>query len=86
MRLQLLGRGSTSNVFVKNGTTKGFTEIELYNPDGDNWIINREVTAEANASTWKLNGAPLDRLEKPDALEMRIRGRGEGGNAQREDL
>ena len=54
---QLLGRADKAQSFVKHGKEQGFTEIELFNPDDSNWVIQRTVTRDANVSHWKLNGA-----------------------------
>ena len=53
---KLLGRGDKAESFVKEGTNEGFTEIELFNPDGENWVVKRKVFTDKNTDEWFVNG------------------------------
>ncbi|KXJ22629.1 structural maintenance of chromosomes protein 5 [Exaiptasia diaphana] len=53
---RLLGTTSEVGGFVKHGRPQGMVEIELFNSNGPNYVITREITREGNRSTWKLNG------------------------------
>ncbi|XP_064620307.1 structural maintenance of chromosomes protein 5-like isoform X3 [Lineus longissimus] len=50
-----LGRASQATEFIKHGQTKATTEIELHNPDGDNYVIKREIHKD-NRQNWSVNG------------------------------
>jgi structural maintenance of chromosomes protein 5 len=55
--LQILGRASELNSFVKIGTDSGFIEIELKGPKGKgNLIIRRNLSATSKGSSFTLNG------------------------------
>ncbi|KAF9024415.1 P-loop containing nucleoside triphosphate hydrolase protein [Hymenopellis radicata] len=52
-----LGRANEVNLFVKQGTTDGYIEIELKGPKGKgNLIIRRLLRADSKTSTFMLNG------------------------------
>jgi len=42
--------------FVKYGKSEACTEIELFNPSGQNPVIQRHIHRDKNSSTWTLNG------------------------------
>ncbi|XP_070206218.1 structural maintenance of chromosomes protein 5-like [Littorina saxatilis] len=54
-----LGRASSPGDFVRYGTNKGTIELELYNCDGENYVIRREITKGRDnkaTSNWWVNG------------------------------
>ncbi|XP_067138662.1 structural maintenance of chromosomes protein 5-like [Centruroides vittatus] len=53
-RPNIMGRASRISDYIKHGNDKAMMEIELYNSNGDNWIVNREIFPD-NTSTWMLN-------------------------------
>ncbi|XP_074651000.1 structural maintenance of chromosomes protein 5-like [Tubulanus polymorphus] len=55
-KTSFLGRASGPHEFVKHGCNRAIIEIELYNPDGDNYIIHREINKSSQTSTWSVNG------------------------------
>ena len=55
--MQILGRASELNSFVKLGADDGHIEIELKGPTGKpNLVIKRNLTAKSKGSTFTLNG------------------------------
>lgn len=56
-KLSLLGRAQQVADFIKYGCNKGKIELELYNEDGENYIIHREIHKN-NKSDWTINGRP----------------------------
>ncbi|EGC38414.1 hypothetical protein DICPUDRAFT_148904 [Dictyostelium purpureum] len=59
----LLGRQKQLGDFVKRGTMSGFVEIELFNPDGENFIIKRDLKKEGNSGDFKLNGKNITKAD-----------------------
>lgn len=60
--VNLTGRGSSPADFVKKDTDNGTTEIELYNDEGPNFIIERKIIITSRSkfkldhkSEWKIN-------------------------------
>ncbi|XP_069138158.1 structural maintenance of chromosomes protein 5-like [Argopecten irradians] len=64
-KVGLLGRAQQASEFIKYGKQKGKIELELYNSDGDNYKIVREIHRN-NQSQWSVNGrgAPLKAVEE----------------------
>ena len=61
---QVLGRAQEINSFVKQGTEKGYIEIELKAPAGQsNLIIRRNLSSTSKSSTFTLNGAQVTQTE-----------------------
>lgn len=61
--VSLTGRGQTASDFVKKGSNYGITEIELYNDEGPNYIVERKIIITdrtkhkiESKSEWKING------------------------------
>ncbi|XP_041363245.1 structural maintenance of chromosomes protein 5-like [Gigantopelta aegis] len=52
-----LGRASQPCDFIKYGCDKAKIELELHNPNGDNWFVQREISKN-NQSTWTVNKRP----------------------------
>lgn len=60
--VSLTGRGSSPADFVKKDTDHGITEIELFNDEGENFIVERKITITNRSkfkidhkSEWKIN-------------------------------
>ena len=54
-----MGRATDLNAFVKNGTDKGYIEIELKGPaKKPNLVIKRTLNSTDNKSSFFLNGQP----------------------------
>jgi len=53
---RLLGRATEVRDFIKHGQSQAMTEIELYNSNGRNYVITREMYRNDNHSNWKING------------------------------
>ncbi|XP_076341041.1 structural maintenance of chromosomes protein 5-like [Tachypleus tridentatus] len=53
----VIGRANQVVDYIKHGCSKASITIELFNPDGRNWVITREITE--NNSTWKINDASV---------------------------
>uniref|UniRef100_K1QNC5 Structural maintenance of chromosomes protein 5 n=1 Tax=Magallana gigas TaxID=29159 RepID=K1QNC5_MAGGI len=51
----LLGRAQQVGDYIKYGCPKAKIELELYNKNGENWIILREIQKNNNSS-WTVNG------------------------------
>ncbi|XP_060572956.1 structural maintenance of chromosomes protein 5-like [Ruditapes philippinarum] len=51
-----LGRAQSPTDFIKYGKSKARIELELYNSDGDNWTIAREINKEGQQTRWWVNG------------------------------
>jgi len=55
-----LGRASSPADFIKYGNNRGTIEIELFNCDGDNYVIRREIVKNPRdnkaTSSWWVNG------------------------------
>lgn len=51
----LLGRAQQVGDYIKYGCQKAKIELELYNKNGENWIILREIQKNNNSS-WSVNG------------------------------
>ncbi|XP_053393705.1 structural maintenance of chromosomes protein 5-like [Mercenaria mercenaria] len=51
-----LGRAQSPTDFIKYGKSKARIELELYNSDGDNWVITREINREGQQTRWCVNG------------------------------
>ena len=49
---------------MRNGAEKALIEIELFNPNGHNFVIAREITRD-NRSSWKLQGKSVTQTEVP---------------------
>ena len=49
---------------MRNGAEKALIEIELFNPNGQNFVIAREITRD-NRSSWKLQGKSVTQTEVP---------------------
>jgi chromosome segregation ATPase len=64
------------NAFVKQGTDKGYIEIELKGFAGKpNLVIRRELTAKNKGSSFSLNGQPAtgrEVSEKMAALNVQV--------------
>ncbi|XP_063435345.1 structural maintenance of chromosomes protein 5-like [Mytilus trossulus] len=56
-KLSILGRAQQVADFIKYGCNKGKIELELFNEDGENYIIHREINKN-NKSEWTINGRP----------------------------
>ncbi|TEB23759.1 P-loop containing nucleoside triphosphate hydrolase protein [Coprinellus micaceus] len=73
---KVLGRASELNAFVKQGTDKGYIEIELKGFAGKpNLVIRRELTAKNKGSSFSLNGQPAtgrEVSEKMAALNVQV--------------
>ncbi|OWF46168.1 Structural maintenance of chromosomes protein 5 [Mizuhopecten yessoensis] len=54
-KIGLLGRAQQAAEFIKYGKQKGIIELELFNTDGDNYVIVREIHRN-NQSQWNVNG------------------------------
>jgi chromosome segregation ATPase len=55
---KILGRASSLKEYIRHECNSCSIETELYNPDGDNYVVRRYIrvsNASAN-STWSLNG------------------------------
>ncbi|XP_052276673.1 structural maintenance of chromosomes protein 5-like [Dreissena polymorpha] len=52
----LLGRANHPTDFIKYGCKKACIELELYNQDGQNYIVKREISKEAPTNKWWVNG------------------------------
>ncbi|KAK3717890.1 hypothetical protein QZH41_014890, partial [Actinostola sp. cb2023] len=63
---RLLGTTNEVGGFVKHGRSQAMTEVELFNSNGPNYVITREIFREGNRSTWKLNGKPSTLREVQD--------------------
>ncbi|XP_068083554.1 structural maintenance of chromosomes protein 5 [Anabrus simplex] len=57
-----LGRDVNVKDFIKNGASSGKIKIELFNPDGDNYIISRTLS-QSRTSAWKLNGVSVSQAD-----------------------
>lgn len=57
---QILARASNIRRFVKDTADKGWVEIELKGPIGDdNLVIRRDFDASSDKSDFKINGEPV---------------------------
>uniref|UniRef100_A0A8C5HIJ4 Structural maintenance of chromosomes protein 5 n=1 Tax=Gouania willdenowi TaxID=441366 RepID=A0A8C5HIJ4_GOUWI len=73
-KTSLLGRGDKVGIYVKNGCSKGYIEIELYKIGG-NVVIKREIIRETNQSHWMLNGKQCNQKtveEEVKALRIQV--------------
>ncbi len=43
---------------MRHGANKATIQIELYNPEGQDFCVTREITLD-NKSTWKFQGKPV---------------------------
>lgn len=55
---KLLGRATEVRDFIKHGQSQAIVEIELYNSNGRNHVITRDMFRNENRSNWKINGKP----------------------------
>ncbi|KNC47657.1 uncharacterized protein AMSG_03887 [Thecamonas trahens ATCC 50062] len=58
---KLLGGADKETSFISHGQTRAELEIELYNPDGPNWVVHRAIVRkdlgdEVGKSLWQING------------------------------
>eukprot|EP01132_Coremiostelium_polycephalum_P003135 gene3135-3919_t len=78
-----LGLGGKPNVrrakqvteFIKHGCDRSFIEIELFNENGNNWVVRREMHRSSNSSDFKLNGKPInhnDLLTKVREMNVQV--------------
>ena len=57
--LQILGRATELNSFVKMQTSEGFVEIELKGKPGKgNVVIRRKLSAKSKSSSFTMDGQP----------------------------
>ncbi|XP_022244453.1 structural maintenance of chromosomes protein 5-like isoform X3 [Limulus polyphemus] len=68
-KTSVIGRANHVVDYIKHGCNKASTTIELFNPDGRNWVITREITE--NNSTWKINDASVS-LKDVENLVMEL--------------
>lgn len=69
-KLSLLGRAQSVADFIKYGCSKGKIELELFNEDGDNYIIHREIHKD-NKSVWTINGRPATHRSVDDLVAQK---------------
>ncbi|RKO90906.1 P-loop containing nucleoside triphosphate hydrolase protein, partial [Blyttiomyces helicus] len=55
-RTDVIGRQKSLSEFVKDGTEKAYTEIELKGPRGKNTIVKRLFRKSSNSCEWKIDG------------------------------
>ncbi|KAF2070888.1 hypothetical protein CYY_007789 [Polysphondylium violaceum] len=70
----LLGRAKQLSDFIKQGTERGFIEIELFNDNGENFVIRRDLKKD-NSSDFRFNGKQMsknDVLKKIKELNVQI--------------
>ncbi|GAB1609431.1 structural maintenance of chromosomes protein 5-like [Argonauta hians] len=70
-KTSLLGRASQLSEYIRYGKSKGSIEIELFNPDGDNYVIHREISKN-NMSVWYVNGRSAN-LKAVEEMTVRLR-------------
>ncbi|XP_061164858.1 structural maintenance of chromosomes protein 5-like [Saccostrea echinata] len=66
----LLGRAQQYGDYIKYGCQKAKIELELYNSNGENWIILREIQKN-NTSSWSVNGRTAT-MKSVDELVARL--------------
>ncbi|XP_064607700.1 structural maintenance of chromosomes protein 5-like [Liolophura sinensis] len=54
-KTSFLGRAHQPSDYIKYGNDKAKIELELFNPDGENYIIQRQIFKN-NTSNWMVNG------------------------------
>lgn len=52
----IIGRSSNLADYIKRGCNESKIEIELYNPDGINYIITRLISTSAASCSWQMHG------------------------------
>lgn len=62
-RTSLLGRAREIGEFIKHGEEKATIELELYNDQGANFVIKRQISRDDNRSTWFINGRTTSNKE-----------------------
>jgi len=70
----LLGRAKQLSDYIKQGTDRGFIEIELFNDNGENYVIRRDLKKD-NTSDFRFNGRQMsknDVLKKIKELNVQI--------------
>ncbi|XP_014272608.1 structural maintenance of chromosomes protein 5 isoform X2 [Halyomorpha halys] len=65
----VIGRSPNVADYIKHGCEKALIELELYNPDGANFVISRHITS--NTSSWFLQGKPTT-LKKIESLTQEL--------------
>jgi chromosome segregation ATPase len=58
-----LGRAKELKAFVQHNKVEGWVEVELFNSHGKNWVVRRLLSADANTSSWMLNGKEVLKKE-----------------------
>lgn len=55
---KILGRANSLKEYIRHECTSASIEIELFNPDGDNFVVKRSIQASNTSaiSSWMLNG------------------------------
>lgn len=55
---KILGRALSLKEYIRHECTYASIEIELYNPNGENYVVKRHIKASNTSavSTWQLNG------------------------------
>ncbi|XP_033109453.1 structural maintenance of chromosomes protein 5-like [Anneissia japonica] len=67
-KTQVLGRAKDVGEFVKHGAEKALLEIELFNPNGRNWVVKREIHRQGNRSVWYLGGKQAKQREVEELI------------------
>lgn len=65
---KLIGRAHALKDYIKAGQDKAVIEIELFNPDGQNFIIVRSFTKD-NKSTWSICGEMCSQRQIENLME-----------------
>lgn len=62
---KILGRALSLKEYIRHDCTTASTEVELYNPDGDNFVVKRFIRATQTSanSTWTLNGKKVSQSQ-----------------------
>jgi len=64
-----LGRSTNAADFIKHGEDKAELEVELFNDDGDNFLIQSEIS-NLGSVTWRLNGVRKNKKDIETLVEQ----------------
>ncbi len=62
---KILGRALSLKEYIRHECDWASIEIELFNPDGDNFVVKRNIKASNTSavSTWLLNGKKVSQTQ-----------------------
>ena len=69
---RLLGRSTDEREYIKYGSQSTWLKIELFNPEGPNFVVERTVRAGMPKNSWEVNGKAA-RAEQIENLKIQLK-------------